>query len=48
VLGIKDEFKDGESDVKDVVGSSIRDKFKVWSRYLRKKKRDRIRCKNSK
>ena len=35
---------DVESDIKDVVGSSIRDKFKVWSRYFRSKKRDRIRC----
>ena len=25
----KDEFKDGEREVKDVVGSSIRDMFKV-------------------
>jgi len=40
----EDEFKDGESDDKDVVGSSIRDKCEVWTRYFRSKKGDRIRC----
>ena len=40
----EDEFKDGESDVKDVVGSSIRDKCEVWTRYFRSKKGDRIGC----
>lgn len=42
--GVKDEFKDGESDDKDVVGSSIRDKCEVWTRYFRSKKGDRIGC----